>query len=171
MRQTNNAEHNEKINELIKSQADLLESLLRMQTRLELYRDGKLQADEAKIEQIVNGQKDLIAAARATNIAILGAVKSADAQAAEVDSFLRGVRTLNAFFADPSGWRATVVGADDWRRAAAQIGRERTNWLRWQEAHLRNTEVLLALVELLDRFGFTAAERRDFLTAVGSTSS
>ncbi|QMI43920.1 hypothetical protein [Burkholderia sp. MBR-1] len=81
------------------------------------------------------------------------------------------VDALNAAFADRAAWRATVVATDDWRRAAAQIGREQTNSLHWHQPDQTSTEVLLTLVELLDRHGFTPDERRDVLTYVRTSSS
>jgi hypothetical protein len=43
----------------------------RSQQRLELYRDGKLPADDAKIKKIAQGQAQYLAAARNINDAIL----------------------------------------------------------------------------------------------------
>lgn len=168
----NDAKRKDRMDNLIAWQADLLQMLLRQQARLELYRDGRLQPDESKIEEIVNGQASLIDAARHTNDSILGAVKSTHAQAAEVDGFLKCVsQNLGARFADSEKWRVTVLGTADWRRAAAQIGRERTNCLTWRVPDLTTGTVLLSLVELLDEYGFTPAERRDFLESVRVSAS
>lgn len=167
----NDADRKKRLDGLITYQADWLEMLQRQQARLELYRDGKLPADEEKIELIASGQAQLIIAARNINDAILGTVKSPEAQEAEVDSFLQDVDGLNAAFADRAAWRAAVVVADDWRRAAAQIARGQTNGLHWRQPNQTSTEVLLTLVELLDRHGFTPSERRDVLTHMRTSTS
>lgn len=167
----NDGDCKKRLDALITYQTEWLEMLQRQQARLELYRDGKLPADDGKIELIATGQAQLINAARRINDAILGTVKSQEAQEAEVDSFLREVDALNADFADRAAWRATVVDANDWRRSAAQIGREQTNSLHWRQPHQTSSEVLLTLVEMLDRHGFTPGERRDMLTHVRISSS
>ncbi|MGF7192409.1 hypothetical protein JOE11_005487 [Robbsia andropogonis] len=166
----NDSDRKKRLDGLITYQADWLEILQRQQARLELYRDGKLPVDEEMIALIASSQAQLIRAARNNNDAILGTVKGPEAQEAEVDSFLRDVDVLNAGFADRAAWRASVVATDDWRRAAAQIGREQTNRLHWRQPHQTSTEVLLKLVELLDRHGFTPSERRDVLTHVRTST-
>lgn len=167
----NEEDRKTRLNDLITFQAVWLEASRRQQARLEMYRDGKLPIDEAKILQIARGQEEYINAARNISDAILGTVKSAEAQEAEVDSFLFEVDTLKADFVDRAAWRAAVLGAEDWRRAAANIGREKSNDLHWHQPERTCTEVLLTLVELLDRHGFTPSERRDVLTHVRVAAS
>jgi ParB-like chromosome segregation protein Spo0J len=170
----NEESRRKRLDDLITYQDDWLKAIQRQHARLALYRDGKLPVDETKIEKIASEQTGLIVAARNINNAILDTVKSAGAQEAreaEVDSFLQDVERLNADFTDRAAWRATVVAADDWRHTAAQIGSDKTNNLYWRQPNVTTTEVLLTLVELLDRHGFTPIERRAVLTHVRTATS
>lgn len=167
----NDADRKARLAALITLQAASIEALKRQQARLEQYHDGRLPANEEKIEQIARGQQELITAARNANELIVGTVKSAETQEAEVDSFLLDLDALSVTLSDPAEWRATVIAADDWRRAAAQIGRQRTISMHWRKPDQTSTEILLMLVELLDKYGFTTTERHDVLTHVRTSSS
>lgn len=74
-------------------------------------------------------------------------------------------------FADRAAWRAAVLASEDWRRAAAENGRTRAISMHWGKPGVSTIEVLLTLVEVLDRHGFTPGERRDVLTHVRTSSS
>lgn len=86
---------------------------------------------------------------------------------------MHDLHALGVSIADPEGWRGTVLATDDWRNAAAFTGRNRTISMHWTQPQpgITSTEVLLTLVELLDRHGFTSDERRDVLTHVRTSSS
>ncbi|BEU28359.1 hypothetical protein [Paraburkholderia sp. 22B1P] len=167
----NQDERKKRLDTLIKHQAAWIEMVARQQARLELYSDGRLPVSDEKIELIAKGQRDLIVSARNINDAILGTVKSAETQQAEVDSFLADLDRLEVRFADRAAWRAAVLASEDWRRAAAENGRTRAISMHWGEPGVSTMEVLLTLVELLDRHGFTPGERRDVLTHVRTSSS
>ncbi|MGF6641702.1 hypothetical protein [Paraburkholderia sp. MM6662-R1] len=167
----NEAERKKRLETLIEHQAAWIEMVARQQARLELYSDGRLPVSNEKIELIAKGQRELIVAARNINDAILGTVKSAETQQTEVDSFLADLDRREVRFADRAGWRAAVLASDDWRRAAAENGRTRAISMHWGEPGVSTMEVLLTLVELLDRHGFTPGERRDVLTHVRTSSS
>lgn len=130
----NEADCKVRLDQLISDQAVWMTDLARFQRRLELHRDGKLPTDDAKIEQIAQGQAQYLAAARNTNNAILGNVKSPDARKAEIDRFLHELDAHQVSFIDPEGWRAAVLAAEDWRRTAAEIGRRGTLSMHWNRA-------------------------------------
>jgi hypothetical protein len=167
----NDADRKSRLNQLISDQAGWMSDLARFQQRLELYRDGKLPADDAKIEKIAQGQAQYLAAARNINDTILGTVKSPEAQAVEIERFLVELDEHDVDLANRAAWRATVLATEDWRRAAAEIARNGTSAMHWKRADITRTDILLALVELLDRHGFTPAERRDVLNNVRMTTS
>ncbi len=167
----NEAERKKRLSNLIQHQAAWIEMVARQQARLELYSAGRLPVSNEKIELIAKGQRDLIVAARNINDAILGTVKSAETQEAEVDSFLADLDGLEVRFADRAAWRAAVLASEDWRRAAAENGRTRAISMHWGKPGVSTIEVLLTLVEVLDRHGFTPGERRDVLTHVRTSSS
>lgn len=162
----NDAERTARLNQLISDQAGWMSDLAKFQQRLELYRDSKLPADDAKIEKIAQGQAQYLAAARNINDAILGTVKSSDATAVEIDRFLDDLTGHQVSLLDRAGWRATVLASEDWRRTAAEIARNGTFTMSWDRADTLKNEIVLALVDLLDRHGFTQAERRDVLSGV-----
>lgn len=167
----NESERRKRLETLIEQQAAWIEMVARQQARLELYSSGRLPVSNDKIELIAKGQRDLIAAARSANDAILGTVKSAETQQAEVDSFLADLDGLEVSLADPARWRAAMLASDDWRRAAAENGRNRAISMHWGKPGVSTIEALLTLVELLDRHGFTPGERRDVLMHVRTSSS
>ncbi|KWC84174.1 hypothetical protein WL58_16800 [Burkholderia cepacia] len=167
----NETERQQRLEKLITYQATWIEMLARQQGRLEMYATGRLLAGDDKIELIAQEQRNLITAARNINEAILGTVQSAETQQTEVDSFLAELDRLELRIDDRAAWRAKVLASDDWRRAAAENGRTRGIGMHWGKADVTNVEVLLTLVELLDRNGFTPGERREVLSHVRMTSS
>jgi hypothetical protein len=165
------ADRKKRLDILIEHQAHAIAMAARQQVRLAQYHNGRLSADDEKISLIVGGQQELLKTAQALNDAIIGTLKTKEAQIAEVDSFLAELDVLDVHLSDRDAWRRLVIDADDWRAAAAQNGLDQGISMHWARPDVENVEALLLLVELLDRYGFGRDERRSVLTHVRMSSS
>jgi hypothetical protein len=162
----NEDERTKRLNDLISFQAEWLRQLSQEQRRLELHRDGLLPSSDDGVARMATAQAQLASAARNIADAIRGTVQPVAMAAVEVQSFFLDLKAAGFATSDEGGLRGALEASDDWRRDAAAIARDNKVSMWFTTPNILTIDVMLTLVDILDRHGFTASERRAVISNV-----